>query len=153
MFWRVKCGGCVGLTTLPPSVSRLSRQCRILIISQPYRPPRPVTGIAFIRTAALLSQYKVRQYSFPLKGIRSFSNVLVHASPWVWITNSPATWAYGVLAGIWSCPTAVPLLHCEWDGPCTSAHISTVRYCCYARNYGRNACFIVLGASNLCSCS
>jgi hypothetical protein len=32
-------------TTLPPSVSRLSRQCAILNISKAYTPPWPVTGI------------------------------------------------------------------------------------------------------------
>jgi hypothetical protein len=47
-FWGVKHGWCVGLTTLPPSVSRPSRQCGILNISQPYRPPQPVTGIALL---------------------------------------------------------------------------------------------------------
>jgi hypothetical protein len=38
-FWRVERGQCLRLTTLPPSVSRLSRQS--------YMPPRPVEGITF----------------------------------------------------------------------------------------------------------
>jgi hypothetical protein len=44
----VNCGRCVGLTIWLASVCRLSRQCGILNTSQPYRPPRPVTGIALL---------------------------------------------------------------------------------------------------------
>jgi hypothetical protein len=47
-FWGVKCGRCVDLTTLPPSMSQLSRQYGILNMSQPYRPSQPVTGIALL---------------------------------------------------------------------------------------------------------
>jgi hypothetical protein len=54
MLLGVKCGGCVGLTTLPQSVIRLSRQCGALNISQLYRPPRPVTGIAFFTVNVMM---------------------------------------------------------------------------------------------------
>jgi hypothetical protein len=39
MLWGVERGWWVGLTTLPASVIRLSRQCGTLNISQSYRPP------------------------------------------------------------------------------------------------------------------
>jgi hypothetical protein len=59
------CGGCVGLTTLPPTVSRLSRQCRILNISQPCRPPRPVTGIAIYWISLEMKWHAIIQQATP----------------------------------------------------------------------------------------
>jgi hypothetical protein len=44
----VKGGQHERLTTLLPSVSRLSRKCGILVVSQPYRLPQPAAGIALL---------------------------------------------------------------------------------------------------------
>jgi hypothetical protein len=47
-FKVVECGRCQKITTTRPSVRLLSRQCAILNLSRPYRPPRPVTEAALL---------------------------------------------------------------------------------------------------------
>jgi hypothetical protein len=47
-FWVVESDRLARLTPSPPSVSLLSRKYGVMNFSQPYRPPRPVTGMALL---------------------------------------------------------------------------------------------------------
>jgi hypothetical protein len=78
-----------GLTTLPPSLSRLSTQCGILNISQPcrpYSPPRPVKGIAFYHWTRDLSLSLIFIFRLQWSTLLIHITCLVNLTPFVAVT-------------------------------------------------------------------
>jgi hypothetical protein len=66
--WRVKLGQRVRLITTPSYKIRISRICRILDVSQPYGPQRPVRGIALF--------FKWGSCSFVIVTIKAYNCIL-----------------------------------------------------------------------------
>jgi hypothetical protein len=92
----VERGRNVRLTTLPPSVSRLSRECGILSIPQLYRPPRPGKGIALLLHDALpesvpFSALHNLDYSYSLQSQLVWPSVRFQLTAW-WLYESLITY-------------------------------------------------------------
>jgi hypothetical protein len=84
-----------GVTTSLPSVSRFSKKCGSLYISQPYGPSWPVTGIAL--PFYFYSVINTEAYStMGIKGHELVKKMFISILPFCWPNDIPGSWHSGI---------------------------------------------------------
>jgi hypothetical protein len=73
-LWVVERGRCVTLTTSPPPLNQLYRQCGIFNLSQTYWPPRHVTEMGLLQLLLFACKYNLLLANYKVNSSKNKEN-------------------------------------------------------------------------------